>query len=443
MDNRFVDGAAVECPVDSLDVSGDPQGESVSEQEIPRRDIRRNMVCVIMLDTIWYTGAADLTIALMPLLVFLKASNTMIGAIGSFSAFSLFGMLVTPWITRRFVFKKWYLIGTNIPYVAPIGMIGLAIVFSQRLGATSEWLVMFITAMMLLFYFFGGFVALPHQEYVAACIPMSHRGRYNGFSYSAGAITGMGSSLLGGWILLQYAKPMAFGYLFLLTWFFFQSGYIAAAFARERPTPVEKSPKPWSKAMLKSVVADTRFFRFMILYVVIAFFGPVMSFVTVYGYRELLMIPATAAVIQVITQAIRIPISPLAGIIVDKVGPKRLLGYWPLATVLWVLPAILIHNPWGVYITVAVNTVAVSLMGGVVTVLTYGLPKPEHRAGHFTTQLLISSVVGGVGSIAIGWIFDQIPYRTGFMGFAIIALCIYPLIRWVCSSLSDDIKAYS
>lgn len=113
---------------------------------------------------------------------------------------------------------------------------------------------MFIVAMSAVSGFSVGFVTLPHQEYVAACVPMKYRGRLAGYGWSIGSGLAIISNTLAGWILLRLAKPEAYGYLYVMTWLFCQMGFVLALFGKERPTPVEKSPKPWSKAMIKAAI---------------------------------------------------------------------------------------------------------------------------------------------------------------------------------------------
>lgn len=215
---------------------------AVDAQGFTAADIKHNMKFCIMLDVIWATGWADFQMALVPLLIYLNASNTMIGMISGAAFAAVIGIIISPWITRRFRIKKWYMTALNIPYLLPIGSIGIVLVLSRQIDVTQEWLLSFIIIATLAHKFVAGFVALPHQEYVAACIPATHRGRYSGLSGSFGSIFAIGSSALGGLILATYAKPMSFGYLFLMTWIICQTGYIVALFAREKPTPVEKSP---------------------------------------------------------------------------------------------------------------------------------------------------------------------------------------------------------
>ena len=407
-------------------------------------DIKRNMVYIIMLDAIFTTGAADLMLALQPLLVFLKASNTMIGLVTGANWAGLLGVFLSPWITRRFRYKKWYMFFVHIPYIAAIGVSGLGVLYSKRLGMDNPELLQFMLIIFLAHWFFAGFVSLPHQEYVAACIPMKYRGRYTGFSFSIGGILSIAASALGGIILLRAEKPLGFGYVLLLSWAIMQFGYIFALFAKERPTPVEHSPIPWSANMLKAAWNDKPFMRFLFFNMLIGvLIMPVYQFVAIYGFKTLHMIPATAAVMQVVGQATRIIASSPLGWLTDRFTPKRMLPYWMLMAFISLLPVILLRNQYGVYICGGLATVFGVGWISSFNALMYGLPKPEDRAGHFTLLLITIYITASAGAILFGVLSDMMPFRTVFMLCAALALALFPMARWVANSLSADEKSYS
>lgn len=232
---------------------------------------------------------ADLALASGPLFVFLNASNTIIGLTQSLMFLTLIGVFLSPFISVKLRIKKWYLMFSHVPYLGAWGAIGIALILSTKLGLSNSWLLGFVVAMSAANWFFAGFVTLAHNEYVAACMPMSHRGRLAGYSYTAGGAAGTISAAIGGIILLRVAKPMSFGYLYLMMWLICQSGYILALFGRERPTPIEKAPKPWSRAMLRAAWQDKPYLKMLALYAVYNMtFVPLLTvFLPIYGFRDL------------------------------------------------------------------------------------------------------------------------------------------------------------
>ncbi len=236
----------------------------------------------------------------------------------------MIGWFFSPFITVKFRVKKFYLLAVHIPFLGAWGIIGLGLVLSHRFGLGRQWLLNFVIVMSAANCFFQGFTALPHNEYVAACIPMSHRGRFSGYSYTIGQGLGVFSNLLGGWILWHIARPMSFGYLYVLTWFIIQCGYMLAMFGRERPTPVERCPKPWSKTMVKAVLYDKPYMRVLLLNVCygVLFTPMLINFVPLYGFTDLRMLPVMAAVIGLVQRLTGLATSSFLGHAVDKVQPE-------------------------------------------------------------------------------------------------------------------------
>ncbi len=147
-------------------------------------DVTHNVKVLVFLDAIFFMGGYDLAVVVGPLYVWLGMSNTLIGVITGATVFGLLGVLVSPWISRHFPVKKIYMLAANVPYLLPWLISGLVLIFADRLGLGRGQLTYVICGLAIATAFFGGFVTLPHQEYVAACIPMSHRGRYTGYSFT-------------------------------------------------------------------------------------------------------------------------------------------------------------------------------------------------------------------------------------------------------------------
>ena len=424
-----------------------PEGQTAAATEeggLTPPDVRHNLAVVVMLDAIFTMGAADFVIALQPLLVHLKASNTLIGLVTGASFMTVPGLILSPWISQRFRVKKWYLFIAHLPYLGMFLLIGLALIFSGRLELSDRTLLALVVGLMLANWFFGGFVSLPHQEYIAACVPMSHRGRMTGFSTCIGGGLSIVSAAIGGYVLLKVSKPMAFGYLFLMTWLICQSGYLLALFGRERPVPVEKAPKPWSREMLAALWEDKAYIRvIVVVFLNFVLQYPAIAFVNIYGFRTLGMIAATAAIIQVITQVFRVGPSPVIGLLTDRLGAKRVYPYCSLFLAAAVLMPLLVANQYGVYISVALSTIYMTLFYAASYPLIFGVPKPEHRSGHFTVQLLTGFIAMALGPILMGRAIDAFSYRPVFVVVLVLALLSFPFARWMFSVLSDDPKAYS
>jgi MFS family permease len=424
-----------------------PESRCASRQEqvMSSRDLRHNMVVNIALDAIFTLGLSDLAVAVSPMWVFLGASNTLVGLVALTGLFGLIGVFASPWITARFTYKKWYMFVTHIPYIGTWLITGIVLLCARRLGLPNAQLLAIVVVLTAANGFFGGFVSLPHQEYVAACIPMSHRGRYLGYSWAIGGAMSMVSVVIAGVVLLRIERPMAFGWLYLMGWAFCQGGYICALFARERPTPVEKSPRPWTRTMLSTVWRNKPYIRVLGIWALYnTLFASVYgTYMALYGFRDLKMIAATSAVIGGINQVVRVTMSSVTGHITDKFSPKRVL---PLAMVMAIpamLSLLLIRNQYGVYIATGISALGGLLACTAFTPLLYGLPTPENRAGHFTIQLLLSYITSGIGPVLMGILCDALSYRVTFAITAIGALVLYVVTKRALSDLSTDARVYS
>ena len=396
-----------------------------------KKDIKHNIIVMVMLITIFDLGWDDFTLALQPFLAHLHMSNKMVGLVNGLTIMAIPGLLLSPFISRRLRIKKLYAFLTNMLYLLMIGLLGFGIVFSDKLGLTRETLILLTVVLMVSHQFIAGFVSLPVQEFVAACIPMSFRGRYNGISYTTGAIAGLGTTAVGGWILLTQPKPMSFGYLFLMTWILGSLAWTAGLFAKEKPTNIEKVPIAWSKEMLKSVWDNKPFVRLTIVtFVAGSCFGGGSAFMQQYAYRELHMPAWNSAIFQSIILLGRLATAIPAGLIVDKYGPKRFIPYWGIITAIGLSFAIFFHNKWGVYLQITFNLTALCLYSMSRSILAVSLPKPEHRAGTYTVASILAYAGTFVSNIIGGTLCDKFGYRPTFIICAVGAILITPAYFW-------------
>lgn len=432
-----------------MPVTSDNSTKATDKQEDSRlfskTDIKHNMIVLVMLDAIFTMGAADLQIATGPLWKFLHASNTVIGLAGSLAMLGVIGAFFSPFISLKFSIKKWYLLLAHLPYLGAWLLIGLALVFSRQLGLSNPTLLTVVVALTAANFFFGGFVTLPHQEYTAACIPMSHRGRFTGYSQGIGSAAALISSVIGGVILARISKPMAFGYLFLMTWFICQSGYLLALLGREKPTPVEKAPRAWSKDMLIAAWRDKPFLRVILLYMLytIVFMPVFTTYLGQYGFREIKMADATAATMAIVMQIVRIILGGPIGHFTDKFSPKRALICLPILGCISILPALLLHNQIGVYIATGLSGVYLVAHYAAFWALLYGLPSPENRAGHYTVQILMGYIAMAIGPILIGYLCDKVSYSVTFVIVAVIAFGLSGFAKVMLKGVSTEAKEFS
>lgn len=432
--------AAVPLPTLEKDrpVAADP-ASTLSEG-----DVRHNVRVNVLVAAIFQIGAADMALAAGPLLVFLEASNTVIGLINGLGWMALIGVFLSPYISRRCPAKKWYMFWSQVPYIAAWGLIGAAVIFSDMLGLSKPALLAVVVGLSAANLFFSGFVTLPSQEFLAACIPMSHRGRYTGFSMSVGAVGSLISSAAGGVILLYLAKPMAFGWLYVIFWVMAQGGCALALLAREPRVHVGEPPAPWSRRMFGALWQDKNFQR--VLASNLAFFAllfPCTVFVPIYGYKVLGMPAATAAAIAIIQQIARLVLSSHIGIWTDRIGAKNITPVWFALSGLSLTPLFIFQTDIALYVTVAIQAVCFAGIMSAFNPLLLGTPKPEHRSGHYSVQIILRNFLDACGMMLTGLLIDQITFMSYFVVWAGLALVLAFFVHRLLAPLAKDPGAYS
>jgi MFS family permease len=388
-------------------------------------DVRHNMRALIFFDSAWQVNLTDVGFVMQPLLIFLGASNALLGYAAGPYLTALLPLILSPFITRRFRFKKYYLFTVVTIYLVPLLLNGLGVLLNRKFAISRPHLLIWVMGMWVAQQFFNALVALPSQEFISACIPTTHRGRLFGWSLSIGGIGGMGITALGGWMLLRYPKPEVFGALLIMAWMIGQAAYVVTLAARERPTPIEKSPPPWSLTMFKAAWSDKPFLRGLGLYaMMVLFISPTAVFMNAYGLKGLKMVAAYSALFMMLNQAARAIASAPSGHIADKFSPRMVFPYSFSAVAFGLLPAIILQNKTGVIISVAILAIAGSFSWPAWTTLLYSLPKPENRAGHFSVQLLLAATLIPLGNVMAGHLCDIMPYRTVFIIYSILALAV-------------------
>lgn len=410
--------------------------------ELSQRDVRRNFACLVWMGSVFAMGWSEVVVVLQPLLVHFGATNTQIGMVQGVLIAMLPGMFLSPWITRRFRYKKMYLFVTDSLYLLPVGIVG-AVVWSGG-GGGNEAMVGFIVLMMLLGQIAAGFGGLPNQEFFTACIPMRLRGRLAGFSAAIGGVLGLGAAGIAAWVLAALPKPEAYGALLVLAWFLCQVANSALLLAKEPPTPVEVSPRPWGPEMWRAFWRDGKFMRLtLVLCLVSPLMGQLAIFSSVFAFRELEFKPQMAAWLGMTASSAKLALSPVAGWLTDGWGARRSLFLWLAVSgggfvLLASFPVTL-----SVFVAAGIAGVAWSGFSGAMNALTSGIPSPENRAGHFTLLGFCMIAANSAGPLLVGWLFDSVSYRTGFAILALAILCSTILGIWLLRDLSARAEDYA
>lgn len=414
--------------------------KSAETRELEPREVRRNFACLVWMGSVFAMGWSEVVVVLQPLLVHYGASNAQIGLVQGVLIATLPGMFLSPWITRRFRQKKWYLYVADTLYLLPVGLVGLAV--WAGVSTNGAAMVAFIVWMMCAGQIAAGFGGLPNQEFFAACIPMRLRGRLAGISSSLGGLLGIASAGFAVWVLTVLPKPQGYGALLVLAWLLCQIADTAILFAKEPPAPVERSPAPWGKAMWKAFREDSRFLRLTLAICLISpLVGQLALFASVFAFRDLKFEAQMAGWLTMSTSIARLSLSPVAGWLTDRWGARNSLLLWPALSATAFFPLALVPGTVTVFAATAVAAVAWSGFSGAMNALTCGIPKPENRAGHFTLLGFCMIAANSAGPVLVGWMFDHVAYRPGFaiLGGAALAATLagYLLLRDLSSSAED------
>jgi MFS family permease len=386
--------------------------------------------------SVFAMGWAEVMVVLQPLLVHYGATNTQIGIVQGVLIASLPGMLISPWITRRFRRKKIYMLVADALYLLPLVIIG-AVVWAGGLGDHGT-MVGFIVLMMLLGQIAAGFGGLPHQEFFTACIPMRLRGRLAGISAGLGGALGMAAAGIAAWVLSVLPEPQGFGALLVLAWFLCQLANASPLFAKEPPTPVEKSPAPWGREMWFAFFQDKSFLRVAVVICLLSpLIGQLAVFSSVFAFRELEFEAKMAAKLAFTASICRLALSPMAGWFTDAWGARRALTFWTGVAGMGFALLFIHPGQFTVFAAAGIAAVAGSGFSGAMNALTSGIPRPENRAGHFTLLGFCMIASNSAGPLLVGWMFDTVDYRSGFGILAALVLGLTLAAIWILRDLSS------
>ncbi len=404
------------------DISHDMGDTRLTDSELTPRELRRNFFCLAWMGSVFAMGWSEVVVVLQPMLVHYGASNQQIGIVQGVLIATLPGMFVSPWITRRFRYKKVYLFVADSLYLLPVGLVGAA-VWAGGVGSHAA-MVGFIVLMMLVGQIAAGFGGLPNQEFFTSCIPMRLRGRLAGVSAGLGGLLGLAASGIAAVVLDVMPKPQAYGALLVLAWFLCQVADSAVLFAKEPPTPVEASPSPWSREMWQAFFRDKAFLRVALSVCMITpLLGQLAVFSSVFAFRELGFKAQMAAWLGMTASGARLALSPAAGWLTDSWGARPALLLWSSLAGCGFLLLGLLPCTATVFLAAGIAALAGSAFSGAMNALTSQLPPAQHRAGHFTLLGFCMIAANSAGPMLTGWLFDSVSYRQGFGVLAFVMAC--------------------
>lgn len=218
--------------------------------------------------------------------------------------------------------------------------------------------------LFLLFYgikvFSSGLVALPWQELIATVIPVSHRGRYWGFSLILGKLLGMFGAIIVGLMLAKITYPLNYAYMFLVGFICVAISYIFLSLNIEpeinRQT-FAKTINVWGR--IKVILdANKNFAVFLVNrgFVFLSFMG--LGFVTVYGIEKFHLPISYSAIFTAVMLIAEIVGFGIWGTIGDKDGYKRVIEVCNLFLIVGLVALLFVDSIWGLYIVFGIISFA-------------------------------------------------------------------------------------
>ncbi|MCK5646289.1 MAG: MFS transporter [Anaerolineales bacterium] len=397
------------------------------------KHLRRNILTNILDAGFWYFG--DSFVAAYTILpVFMSTLTDSPLLIGVIPALQGAG-----WFLPQLFFAK-HLESQNrrLPTVLSLGIIErlsfllLAIAVFFLLRVDRNVAIAIFLSIYAIKAFTSGMVALPWQELIATVIPVTHRGRYWGYSLILGKLMGMAGAMITGLILANIAYPKNYSLMFAIA---FTSVSISYIFLSRNIEPEMKRETPssdintWGK--ITHILAADRNFRTYLLNRGFAFLSLMgIGFVAVYGIQKFdlsISYSATFTFVMFISEIVGYGIW---GSIGDKDGYKRIIEYSNLLYLLGVLALLFVGSLWGLYVVFGIISLAHSgeYIADQNIAMEFGqeADRPTYIGMSKTLTgpfLLLAPIIGGTLVMFFG-------YQSMFLISAILSMVAFVIIKF-------------
>ena len=326
-----------------------------------KKNFKRNFFANVMDAAFWYFGdsfAAAYTI--MPVFVnTLTDSPILIGLIPALNGAGWF--LPQLFLARTLEGKN-----RRMPMVRFLGIFDRIPFFFLALGTflIPQLDKLLALIMILVIYaikvFSGGLVALPWQELIATVIPVSHRGRFWGYSLILGKLMGLGGAAITGILLVSITYPYNYATMFLIGFCAVSISYIFLNMNIEPEIPRQNSAETISLlTRIKDVLGKDRNFLIYLMnrgFIFLA--GMALAFVTVYGINNYNLPIAQSATFTAIMLVSEIVGFGIWGNLGDRSGYKRVIEISNFILILGISSLLLVKTLWALYLVFALMSFA-------------------------------------------------------------------------------------
>ena len=336
-----------------------PDAQSLHPEVV--KHLRRNFFTNVLDAGFWFLG--DSFVAAYTILpVFMSTLTDSPILIGMIPALEGAGWFLPQLFLAKHLESK----NRRLPLVLKLGVFDRLPYLFLALGAFLILKVDQTVAIVMFLVFYGikvfssGLVALPWQELIATVIPVSHRGRYWGFSLVLGKLLGLFGAFIAGLMLARITYPLNYAYMFLIGFvcvvfsYFFLSLNVEPEIERHT-SAINISVWGRIRTILRT---DKNFATFLVNrgFVFLSFMG--LAFVTVYGIERFNLPISYSAVFTGVMLITEIVGYAIWGTVGDRDGYKRVIEASNGLLIAGFLGLLFVKSVWGLYVVFGILSFA-------------------------------------------------------------------------------------
>jgi len=399
-----------------------------------KKNFKRNFFANLMDACFWFFGdsfAAAYTI--MPVFISTMTDSPIL--IGLIPALDGAGWFLPQLFLARTLEGK----SRRMPIVRVLGLFDRIPFFFLALGAflipqlDKQIALILVLVIYAIKVFSGGLVALPWQELIATVIPVSHRGRYWGYSLILGKLMGLGGAAISGILLVSITYPYNYATMFLIGFIAVSISYIFLSMNIEPEIPRQNSKETIRLlTRIKEIFSkDRNFLIYLINRGFIFLSGMALAFTTVYGIHEYDLPIAQSATFTAIMLTSEIVGFGIWGTLGDKSGYKRVIETSNIILILSILSILMANTLWALYLVFALMSFAHS--GEYIADQNFAMEfgTEENRPTYIGMSktltgpfFLMAPIIGG--SLVQFW-----GYQSMFLTALILAMIAFAIIRFL------------
>ncbi len=408
-----------------------PESESIHPEV--KKNFKRNFFANMMDACFWFFGdsfAAAYTI--MPVFIStLTDSPILIGLIPALDGAGWF--LPQLFLARTLEGKN-----RRMPIVRFLGLFDRIPFFFLALGAffipqlDKNIALILIIVIYAIKTFSGGLVALPWQELIATVIPVSHRGRYWGYSLILGKLMGLGGAAISGILLISITYPYNYATMFLIGFCAVSISYIFLNMNIEPEIPRQNSKETIRLlSRIKDVLSkDKNFLIYLFNRGFIFLAGMALAFITVYAintYNLPIAQSATFTAVMLVSEIIGFGIWGNLG---DRSGYKRVIEISNFILILGILSLLFVNTLWALYLVFALMSFAHS--GEYIADQNFAMEfgTEENRPTYIGMSKTLTGPFFLLAPIIGGSLVQFLGYKSMFMAALIMAVSSFTVIKF-------------